>query len=134
MMVTSKREERAKTESKPIPAQRAPAAGAARSVKYADRPFSHEFHEKRMRIVANRVRPVCADAPGQEKGSRARKGVRNLFQSKKIPEPMGLPKLEYLHNHPVERGHVDDPVHGRYSSVRNEAGLPGLVEVVTDSV
>jgi REP element-mobilizing transposase RayT len=41
-------------------------------------------------------------------------------------------KLEYMHNNPVERGYVDEPVHWRYSSARNYAGLPGLVEVCTD--
>jgi REP element-mobilizing transposase RayT len=41
-------------------------------------------------------------------------------------------KLEYMHNNPVKRGYVDDPVHWRYSSARNYAGLPGLTEVVTD--
>jgi REP element-mobilizing transposase RayT len=41
-------------------------------------------------------------------------------------------KLEYTHNNPVARGYVDDPVHWRYSSARNYAGQPGLVEVVTD--
>ncbi len=43
-----------------------------------------------------------------------------------------LQKLEYIHNNPVKRGYVDDPVHWRYSSARNYAGLPGLVEVITD--
>jgi hypothetical protein len=47
-------------------------------------------------------------------------------------DEMMLQQLEYLHNNPVKRGYVDDPVHGRYSSARNDAGLPGLVEVVTD--
>jgi putative transposase len=42
-------------------------------------------------------------------------------------------KLEYMHNNPVKRGYVDDPVHWRYSSARNYAGLPGLIQVVTDS-
>jgi REP element-mobilizing transposase RayT len=41
-------------------------------------------------------------------------------------------KLEYVHNNPVARGYVDDPMHWRYSSARNYAGLPGLIEVVTD--
>jgi putative transposase len=41
-------------------------------------------------------------------------------------------KLEYMHNNPVERGYVDDPLHWRYSSARNYAGQPGLIEVVTD--
>jgi putative transposase len=41
-------------------------------------------------------------------------------------------KLEYIHNNPVERGYVEDPVHWRYSSARNYAGLSGLIDVVTD--
>jgi REP element-mobilizing transposase RayT len=41
-------------------------------------------------------------------------------------------KLEYTHYNPVKRGYVDDPVHWRYSSARNYAGLPGLIEVITD--
>jgi putative transposase len=40
-------------------------------------------------------------------------------------------KLEYTHYNPVKRGYVDDPVHWRYSSARNYAGLPGLIEVET---
>jgi REP element-mobilizing transposase RayT len=41
-------------------------------------------------------------------------------------------KLEYIHNYPVVRGYVDDPLHWRHSSARNYAGQPGLVEVQTD--
>jgi REP element-mobilizing transposase RayT len=41
-------------------------------------------------------------------------------------------KLDYIHMNPVKRGYVDDPVHWRYSSARNYAGLPGLIEVITD--
>jgi REP element-mobilizing transposase RayT len=40
-------------------------------------------------------------------------------------------KLEYVHNNSVARGYVDDPLHWRYSSARNYAGLPGLIDVVT---
>jgi REP element-mobilizing transposase RayT len=47
-------------------------------------------------------------------------------------EEMLRQKLEYIHNNPVKRGYVDDPTHWRYSSARNYAGLPGLVEVLTD--
>jgi REP element-mobilizing transposase RayT len=47
-------------------------------------------------------------------------------------DPMMLQKLEYMHNNPVKRGYVDDPVHWRYSSARNYAGQTGLIEVVTD--
>ena len=42
-----------------------------------------------------------------------------------------LQKLEYLHNNPVKRGYVDEPVHWRYSSARNYAGQTGLIDVVT---
>ncbi len=41
-------------------------------------------------------------------------------------------KLEYVHNNPVERGYVDDPLHWRYSSARSYAGQAGLVDVVRD--
>ncbi len=41
-------------------------------------------------------------------------------------------KLEYMHDNPVRRGYVDDPVHWRYSSARNYAGLPGLIPVTTE--
>ncbi|MBM9613088.1 transposase [Desulfobulbus rhabdoformis] len=44
-------------------------------------------------------------------------------------ETMMRQKVEYIHNNPVKRGYVDDPLHWRYSSARNYAGLPGLVEV-----
>ncbi|WP_295428325.1 hypothetical protein [uncultured Thiodictyon sp.] len=46
-------------------------------------------------------------------------------------EAMMLQKLDYIHNNPVARGYVDDPVHWRYSSARNYAGQAGLIEVVT---
>jgi REP element-mobilizing transposase RayT len=46
-------------------------------------------------------------------------------------DEMMIQKLEYIHNNPVKRGYVDDPVHWRYSSARNYAGLQGLVEVQT---
>ena len=45
---------------------------------------------------------------------------------------MMVQKVEYSHNNPVRRGYVDEPVHWRYSSARNYAGLPGLIDVVTD--
>jgi len=41
-------------------------------------------------------------------------------------------KLEYTHNNPVARGYVDEPVHWRYSSARNYAGMPGLLPVISD--
>lgn len=43
-----------------------------------------------------------------------------------------LQKLAYMHNNPLRRGYVDDPTHWRYSSARNYARLPGLLDVVTD--
>jgi REP element-mobilizing transposase RayT len=47
-------------------------------------------------------------------------------------EEMMVQKLEYIHNNPVERGYVDEPVHWRYSSARNYEGMMGLIDVVTD--
>jgi REP element-mobilizing transposase RayT len=41
-------------------------------------------------------------------------------------------KIEYIHNNPVRRGYVDDPVHWRYSSARNYAGKPGLLDICVD--
>jgi REP element-mobilizing transposase RayT len=40
-------------------------------------------------------------------------------------------KVDYIHQNPVKRGYVDEAVHWRYSSARNYAGLPGLLEVCT---
>jgi putative transposase len=40
-------------------------------------------------------------------------------------------KLEYIHNNPVARGYVDDPLHWRRSSARSYAGQAGLIQVNT---
>ena len=47
-------------------------------------------------------------------------------------EEMMWQKLQYVHDNPVSRGYVDEPMHWRYSSARNYARLPGLIEVDTD--
>jgi hypothetical protein len=59
-----------------------------------------------------------------------------LWQESSHPEEimsdeMMWQKIEYIHNNPVKRGYVDDPLHWRYSSARNYAGQPGLLEVCT---
>jgi REP element-mobilizing transposase RayT len=41
-------------------------------------------------------------------------------------------KLDYMHQNPVKRGYVDEPVHWRYSSARNYEGMKGLIDVITD--
>src|SRR5262249_43382401 len=63
--------------------------------------------------------------------------MHQLWQEGSHPQPiqnieMMVQKLEYTHNNPVCRGYVDDPVHWRYSSARDYAGLPGLIEVTTN--
>jgi REP element-mobilizing transposase RayT len=63
--------------------------------------------------------------------------VHQLWQEGSHPqqiqsEEMMWQKLEYVHANPIRRGYVDDPVHWRYSSARNYARLPGLIDVVTD--
>ena len=45
-------------------------------------------------------------------------------------ETMMRQKVTYIHNNSVRRGYVDDPLDWRYSSARNYAGRPGLLEVV----
>ena len=47
-------------------------------------------------------------------------------------ETMMLQKLEYIHDNPLKRGYVDDPLHWRHSSARNYARQPGLIDVVTN--
>ena len=49
-----------------------------------------------------------------------------------LSEAMLRQKLEYIHDNPVRRGYVEDPLHWRYPSARNYSGLPGLLDVVTD--
>ncbi len=44
-------------------------------------------------------------------------------------ETMMRQKVTYIHENPVKRGYVDEAIHWRYSSARNYAGLPGLLEV-----
>jgi len=47
-------------------------------------------------------------------------------------ETVMLQKLDYIHWNPVKRGYVDQPEQWRYSSARNYAGQPGLIEVIRD--
>ncbi len=70
------------------------------------------------------------------RGKRAHKRDRDyqLWQEGSYPKEltgaaMIEQKIDYIHNNPVERGYVDDPRHWRYSSARNYAGEPGLIEV-----
>jgi len=44
-------------------------------------------------------------------------------------EEMIRRKIDYIHYNPVKRGYVDEPTHWRYSSARNYAGLPGLLDI-----
>ena len=41
-------------------------------------------------------------------------------------------KMEYMHNNPIRRGYVDEPVHWRYSRLGIYAGMKGLIDVVTN--
>ena len=47
-------------------------------------------------------------------------------------EVMMRQKIEYIHYNPVKHGYVDEPIHWRYSSVRNYVGQMGLLEVQTE--
>jgi len=44
-------------------------------------------------------------------------------------EDMMRQKAEYIHYNPVQKGYVEDPTHWRYSSARDYAGQPGLLDV-----
>jgi REP element-mobilizing transposase RayT len=41
-------------------------------------------------------------------------------------------KIEYIHNNPVRRGYILDPLHWCYSSAKSYAGQPGILDVCTD--
>jgi len=63
--------------------------------------------------------------------------THQLWQESSHPQQiqsdeMMLQKLEYMHHNPLRRGYVDDPLHWRYSSARNYAGISGLIDVLTD--
>jgi REP element-mobilizing transposase RayT len=47
---------------------------------------------------------------------------------------MMVQKIDYTHYNPVKRGYVDEPIHWRYSSARNYAGMPGLLDVTLFSL
>ena len=60
-----------------------------------------------------------------------------LWQEGSHPQQIGSDemmrqKLEYIHYNPVKRGYVDEPEHWRYSSARNYARRPALIEITTD--
>ena len=41
-------------------------------------------------------------------------------------------KSENIHNNPLRRGYVDDPLHWNYSSARVYAEMPCLIDVTVD--
>jgi REP element-mobilizing transposase RayT len=49
-----------------------------------------------------------------------------------LSENMMRQKIMYIHNNPVKRGYVDDELHWRYSSSRNDTGEKALIEVKID--
>ncbi len=49
-----------------------------------------------------------------------------------LRQEMMRAKLEMIHQTPVKRGYVTDPVLYRYCSARNYAGQPGLLQITTD--
>jgi len=78
------------------------------------------------------LRPLRAMKPNHKRGSEYQVWQEGSKPKQIQSDAMMLQKLEYIHNNPVKRGFVDDPVHWRYSSARNYAGQPGLIDVVTD--
>ena len=49
-----------------------------------------------------------------------------------ISRSMMRQKINYIHNNPVKKGYVVNPIDWKYSSAANYAGLEGLLPVVTD--
>ncbi len=63
--------------------------------------------------------------------------VHQLWQEGSHPQiietdAIAWQKVEYIHNNPVRRGYVDDPVHWRYSSARCYAGHAELLKTTVD--
>ena len=72
-----------------------------------------------------------------EKAAHKTDRVYQVWQEGSHPEEiqsegMMWEKIEYIHDNPVARGYVDDPLDWRHSSARNYAGQPGLFPVCTD--
>lgn len=42
---------------------------------------------------------------------------------------MMIQKIEYIHNNPVSRGYVDQPIDWRYTSARNYSNQDPLIPV-----
>lgn len=70
---------------------------------------------------------VVADTPGQRPNEHRAEHDPRPIQS----DELLWQKVEYIHNNPLRRRYVNDPLHWRYSSARTYAGLPGVVDVVT---
>ncbi|MEM7579919.1 MAG: transposase [Mastigocoleus sp.] len=46
-----------------------------------------------------------------------------------VSKNMFVQTLKYIHDNPVKRGYIDEPVHWRYSSCRNYMGVEGILDV-----
>lgn len=44
-------------------------------------------------------------------------------------DKMMIERINYIHNNPVKRGYIEDPIHWRYSSARDYYDVKGLIEV-----
>ncbi|WP_456428760.1 REP-associated tyrosine transposase [Rhodocaloribacter sp.] len=79
-------------------------------------------------------RRAMLDAFREHKQAHKKDRLHQFWQEGNHPQQiqgaeMLRQKLEYLHGNPVRRGYVEEAIHWRYSSARNYAGLPGLLEV-----
>ncbi len=69
----------------------------------------------------------------RHKGDRDHQLWQEGSQPKMIEsEEVLIQKLEYIHNNPVKRGYVSEPIHWRYSSARNYARMEPLIQVTTE--
>jgi REP element-mobilizing transposase RayT len=44
-------------------------------------------------------------------------------------DKMMIERIKYIHNNPVKRGYVDEPIHWRYSSARDYEEMEGLIQI-----
>jgi len=87
--------------------------------------------------LGQRGRSSLLDLLAHHKGAYRNDSEHQVWREGSHPqliqgEPMMRQKVDYIHQNPVRRGYVDDPLHWRYSSARDYAGEVGLIPVCTD--
>jgi REP element-mobilizing transposase RayT len=111
--------------------------GRSPDLKTTMQSFKSFTARKLIELLQRRSAITLLDSLQRLKRAHKSESEHQVWQEGSHPEQMKTEemmrqKIEYIHNNPLERGYVDDPLHWRYSSARNYARQPGLIEVVTD--